>query len=139
MRALIIEPDETGRCALAAEFETMRIDSIAVGDGAAAMAAFANEAPSLAIVNFDVDGGGLPLIARLQAAARQRRSRLDVFILAERDCPALRAAASQLDIDAVLIRPVERKTLARALAKLLSGRTCDLVVETGNCSSSKGS
>lgn len=135
MRALIVDPDDVGRGALAAEFKVMRIEALAVADGHAALQALETVAPSLVVVNFDVEGGGLPLIARLQAAARQLRLALDVFVVAGQVPPALTAAAAQLHVEAVLIKPVGRLALARALAKLLCSRVNDVVVEHGNGSS----
>jgi DNA-binding response OmpR family regulator len=136
MRVLVVEADSQAQAALRDEFAAMQVAVTPAGDAASALAALAQEGLSLAVVNYDVEGGGLPLIARLQAAARARGAQLDVFVTAEQEVPALKAAAAKMQVQAILLRPVRRLCLARAMADLLSARV-DRIGAAGNGNSSK--
>lgn len=119
VRALVVESDAKGMANLALGFAAMQIHADCLQAPAAALSCMQDSRYSLAIVSYELQGGGFPFVAQLLGLARERGQHLDVFVVASQDGASLRAAAAKLDVRAVLQRPVSLRALAQAVEGIL--------------------
>jgi DNA-binding response OmpR family regulator len=119
-RALIVEPDALSGADLLVALGAIRIGASLAPDGAGAERFFETGTANLVFVSYEIEGGGLPLAARLRQVSGDRGAAASIVVVASHDGPALRAAGASVGIDGILVRPVKVPDVARTVEAILT-------------------
>jgi two-component system, OmpR family, response regulator len=119
VRVLVADDDARVRQIVATAISSIGFHVFATEDGAPALTIAAQEAPDLAIVDFDMPTPGLDVVRKLKAL---HGAAIWVAVLSGREDEASRAASFAAGADDVLIKPVILAELKRRVVAAARGQ-----------------
>lgn len=122
VQVLIVEPHADLAQELLRAFDAIQIETVWVKDAASAISAVSLGDMELAIVSYEVAGGGFPLSAQLKRAAQDRGRDIGLMCVTSKDGDMLRAGAKSLGIIEVFQRPISLTTLKGSMDAFVAKR-----------------